>query len=195
MAESGQAQSIGIGRRCVAGGCFKSDSIRLHFFQFDRPAVLRQWIQFVQQHRQRWPGPLKTSVLYSLFLPRMHLPSKSDWWNHRDKSHPTGSKKGCNSHHPDEYTFYESSFISSSTRKTPCWWDTIDQHPPKAKKSFPQERDTAGKFYDINVSNFCDPYIVWVYHEREIERERQRQRLWGERENLLLIGKCAVWLI
>ena len=66
--------------------------------------------------------------------------------------------------------------------------DTIDQHHQKAKKNFPQEKDTAGKFYDIYVSNFSELNII-MGKIQYIMREREREK------NQSLIGKCAVWLI
>ncbi|XP_061182659.1 THAP domain-containing protein 1-like [Saccostrea echinata] len=66
------------GRRCVAGGCSntKMEGISLHYFPFDRPAILRRWMQFVEQYRKNWKGPSKTSTLCSVHFAEDAYPAK-----------------------------------------------------------------------------------------------------------------------
>ncbi|XP_071524388.1 uncharacterized protein [Panulirus ornatus] len=61
MAHGTPAADYRGGRRCAAGGCsmMKADGVSLHYFPFDRPAVLPQWIHFVQNSRRDWSGPFQ----------------------------------------------------------------------------------------------------------------------------------------
>jgi hypothetical protein len=63
---------------CVAGGCSsrKSDTVSLHSFPFDRPPVLRHWVQFVHNTRKNWSGPTKHSLLCSLHFSDDAYPAK-----------------------------------------------------------------------------------------------------------------------
>ncbi|XP_062600016.1 uncharacterized protein LOC134261608 isoform X2 [Saccostrea cucullata] len=78
MSETPVPRADSRGRRCVAGGCSntKMEGISLHYFPFDRPAVLRRWIQFVQQYRRDWKGPSKTSTLCSVHFTEDAYPAK-----------------------------------------------------------------------------------------------------------------------
>ncbi|XP_062587386.1 THAP domain-containing protein 10-like isoform X3 [Saccostrea cucullata] len=78
MSETPVPRADSRGRRCVAGGCSntKIEGISLHYFPFDRPAVLRRWIQFVQQYRRDWKGPSKTSTLCSVHFTEDAYPAK-----------------------------------------------------------------------------------------------------------------------
>ena len=68
------------GRQCVAWGCggtkYEFEKPSFHYFPFDRPAILRQWIRFVKQTRKDWKGPRKYSALCSLHFTVDSYPAK-----------------------------------------------------------------------------------------------------------------------
>lgn len=62
----------------MVGGCsaMNKDGVSLHYFPFDRPAVLRQWTLFVQNTRKNWNGPSKYSVVCSMHFSEDAYPAK-----------------------------------------------------------------------------------------------------------------------
>nr|XP_022327754.1 uncharacterized protein LOC111127051 isoform X2 [Crassostrea virginica] len=68
------------GRQCVAWGCggtkYGFEKLSFHYFPFDRPAILRQWVRFVKQTRKDWKGPKKYSALCSLHFTVDSYPAK-----------------------------------------------------------------------------------------------------------------------
>jgi hypothetical protein len=52
------------------------NGISLHSFPMDRPAILRQWISFVNVTRKNWSGPTKHSLLCSLHFKEDCFPAK-----------------------------------------------------------------------------------------------------------------------